>query len=78
MNFNFNSPKNWTEDFDQENGCYINICPACNHEFMGHKRRYYCKECEPKPKPNANKEFYKKFKDYIDDVYIFDDKSFPF
>lgn len=36
---------NWTEDFTQENGNYMNVCTFCKNEFKGHKRRVVCKVC---------------------------------
>jgi len=41
----FNSPKNWTEDYNHENGNYICTCSKCKENFIGHKRRPLCKEC---------------------------------
>jgi hypothetical protein len=37
--------RNWTEDFEDENGQYINKCVQCGHYFLGHKRRVVCKKC---------------------------------
>lgn len=37
--------RNWTEDFDHENGQYMHICIDCTNEFHGHKRRVLCKLC---------------------------------
>lgn len=39
-----NNNRNWTEDYDLENGQYIQTCP-CGSRFIGHKRRYWCKIC---------------------------------
>jgi|GEM_PF-3583095 hypothetical protein len=39
------SPRDWTEDFDHENGEYLNRCQDCGGDFYGHKRRRECKEC---------------------------------
>ena len=41
-------PKDWPEDYDDDNGMYTNICYICRHEFMGMKRRICCKECSNK------------------------------
>ena len=41
----FDSTKNWKENFKYENGNYINKCINCNNQFFGHKRRVMCKEC---------------------------------
>ena len=45
----FDSPKNWTEDYENENGNYINKCTKCEEHFFGHKRRFICKECFKMP-----------------------------
>lgn len=37
--------RDWTEDFDHENGCYSSICMTCEAPFFGHKRRFVCKRC---------------------------------
>ena len=36
---------NWTEDYNQENGKYINKCRMCNSYFLGNKYRFICKAC---------------------------------
>lgn len=41
----FDSPKNWTEDYEGKIGGYINKCVDCKNTFLGDKRRYICKEC---------------------------------
>lgn len=38
-------PRNWKEDYEKENGNYINTCITCGKLFGGHKRRVVCKEC---------------------------------
>lgn len=37
----------WKEDFSLENGNYINQCivPGCGVDFIGHKRRVFCRRC---------------------------------
>lgn len=45
------SPRNWTEDFEHENGCYENQCIKCDQFFFGYKRRVVCKECSNKVCP---------------------------
>lgn len=45
-----NNPKDWPEDFELENGCYMNRCFYCKELFMGYKRRIVCKECDAKNK----------------------------
>lgn len=39
------SDRDWTEDFAQENGQYVNKCVGCGNQFLGHKRRITCKRC---------------------------------
>ena len=39
------SPKNWIEDYENENGNYICRCCRCKEYFFGHKRRVLCAEC---------------------------------
>jgi len=51
------SKKDWTEDFDTENGNYHNQCMSCKEMFWGHKRRVQCKECaEPRWVEMTNEE----------------------
>lgn len=38
-------PRDWTEDFDYENGNYMGKCFRCSETFFGHKRRVTCKLC---------------------------------
>lgn len=40
------TPKDWPEDSQSENGSYFNTCTTCGGEFVGHKRRLTCKECD--------------------------------
>ena len=40
------SEKSFKEDYDHENGQYINHCIFCTDYFMGHKRRVCCKVCQ--------------------------------
>jgi len=35
----------WPEDSDQENGNYFNKCMKCDSDFVGNKRRHFCKSC---------------------------------
>lgn len=35
----------WFEDFEHENGQYLNKCVTCGNTFHGHKRRVTCKLC---------------------------------
>jgi len=39
---------NFPEDYEEENGIYINICIMCGEDFIGHKRRQTCKLCVDK------------------------------
>lgn len=40
------SPHDWTEDFADDNGCYMHTCYQCKQTFTGHKRRApLCKAC---------------------------------
>jgi len=43
-----NSPRNWTEDYERENGKYTCFCRTCNNTFLGYKRRLICKVCSNK------------------------------
>lgn len=36
----------WSEDFDHENGNYLNLCVFCGVDFIGYKRRVACKKCK--------------------------------
>lgn len=47
----FDSPKNWTEDYDKENGNYTCACSICKELFYGYKRRVVCRECSDKFEP---------------------------
>ncbi len=39
------SARDWPEDFEHENGNYMNTCTTCANTFMGYKRRVTCKVC---------------------------------
>jgi len=39
------TPKDWPEDWNNENGNYQCVCGDCKQTFIGHKRRIQCKEC---------------------------------
>ena len=41
-------PRDWPEDYEDENGTYSHVCFVCAQPFTGHKIRYVCKECETK------------------------------
>lgn len=43
--------EDWPEDFNHENGSYINECCLCGHRFLGHKRRVVCRICATPPQP---------------------------
>ena len=36
---------NYPEDYKYENGNYMNKCIKCGNDFMGYKRKIYCKSC---------------------------------
>jgi len=39
------SDRDWSEDFDQENGQYLCTCILCKKMFCGGKHRRVCKVC---------------------------------
>lgn len=41
--------RNWIEDYEHENGNYVNKCFQCGGWFNGHKRRIQCKLCASRP-----------------------------
>jgi hypothetical protein len=42
--------RDWSEDFEHENGNYMCLCTACGNTFVGYKRRTTCKLCaQPEP-----------------------------
>lgn len=45
MQINYNPSRDWTEDFEHENGNYMCKCYVCGEFFTGHKRRVVCKVC---------------------------------
>lgn len=46
------TPHDWVEDSsDEDNGQYGHVCRACDHTFVGHKRRPdLCRVCGTNPK----------------------------
>jgi hypothetical protein len=54
------SNRNWKDDFDHENGRYVNECMFCHKPFMGYKRRVVCFECNDKTKDEIINEQIKK------------------
>lgn len=52
------NPRHWSEDFDHENGNYVNTCMFCKEEFRGHKRRVACKVCVDSVEREYNAEYY--------------------
>ena len=42
-----NENKCWESDYHLENGKYLNRCIRCKEQFLGHKYRRICKECDP-------------------------------
>lgn len=51
---NINSKKNWEEDYTYENGQYSCTCLRCKEEFIGHKGRVMCKECDTQLREKRN------------------------
>ena len=41
----FARDRDWPEDYNQENGMYLNVCVRCDFTFKGHKHRRICKKC---------------------------------
>ena len=41
----------WPEDYNHENGDYMNICYVCGRQFRGHKRRVVCRQCADDEQP---------------------------
>lgn len=39
--------RSYHEDYEHENGEYMNECYRCRNFFVGHKRRVCCKMCLP-------------------------------
>lgn len=44
-----NPGHDFPEDFEQENGQYMNRCIRCNKVFIGNKHRFVCKACITPP-----------------------------
>lgn len=42
-------PRDWPEDFTDENGNYNCLCSICGNRFIGYKRRIICKLCSHAP-----------------------------
>ena len=40
------APQSFPEDYQQENGNYLNCCIECAKHFIGNKHRGICKLCE--------------------------------
>lgn len=43
--------RDWTEDYQYENGNYECLCLTCHQRFYGYKGRYICKVCHPNAPP---------------------------
>lgn len=43
--FDRENVRNWQYDYTHENGNYVNTCDNCLRKFVGHKRRFTCREC---------------------------------
>lgn len=39
-------PRDWPDDFPDENGKYMHKCFQCDSEFIGHKHRLICRACD--------------------------------
>ncbi len=48
------SVRDWPEDFEYENGNYLNKCLICEQTFVGHKCRTWCKACAAALLKNLN------------------------
>lgn len=77
----YNSPRNWTEDYPDDNGQYFHNCVTCQQSFIGHKRRVQCKECDQKQAvftENAKKALEKNepAKAFINPSFLTYDKGF--
>ena len=48
----FDSIKNWNDDYEGIVGGYVSKCVRCEESFLGHKRRFVCKECYDNPAEN--------------------------
>lgn len=44
--FNTHPARNFPEDYEQENGNYINTCSVCKLPFRGNKHRVWCRMCD--------------------------------
>ncbi len=56
MTFHSDSPaRDWSEDFELENGAYMCRCHCCREVFVGHKRRITCKVCATVANMNPEK-----------------------
>ena len=44
--FGTHPDRNFPEDYEQDNGKYVNKCIYCELFFMGNKHRVCCKKCE--------------------------------
>ncbi len=74
--FNYQySPRDFTEDFEHENGNYENICMTCGQHFIGHKQRILCRECTTASSYSQPK--YHTFIHDIDELKFFYDNILP-
>ncbi len=58
------NPKNYWEDFEDENGNYECKCSECGSSFFGYKRRTVCKDCKnaaPEASPETLQEAAEKY-----------------
>jgi hypothetical protein len=49
-----NDSRNWTEDYEHENGHYMCRCCDCKRVFFGHKRRVVCRDCAKTKESNMS------------------------
>lgn len=60
--------RNWKEDFHLENGNYTCICTICDEQFLGYKRRIYCKLCHDGLETQMERRYRNKILEKIDDL----------
>ena len=64
--------RDFPEDFKYENGNYEHKCTSCGQKFIGHKRRFICKECNSK-KPESAWEMFGRLIVQVDNVQFADE-----
>lgn len=43
---NETDPRNWKQDYEREGGKTQCICVGCGLDFLGHKSRVSCQDCD--------------------------------